>query len=80
MKYGVVILMCLLAGCTSSNEANRVLSQMGYKDIEYTGYSFFSCSNDDTFKTGFRATSPSGQKVEGVVCSGLLKGATIRLN
>lgn len=80
MKYGIVLVACVLVGCTSPKEANRVLSQAGYKDIKYTGYSFFSCGNDDTFHTGFKATSPSGQVVEGTVCSGFLKGATIRLD
>lgn len=78
-KLMMVVTIALLVGCTSNNEATRVLRQGGYKDIEYTGYSFFACSRDDAFHTGFRATSPSGEKVEGVVCSGLLKGATIRI-
>ena len=75
----LVAVIALGTGCTSSNEAERVLAANGYTDVQITGYAMFSCSEDDQFKTGFKATAPSGQKVSGAVCSGFLKGATIRL-
>ncbi|QXN67455.1 hypothetical protein [Stenotrophomonas phage BUCT608] len=94
-RFAIVALLTLaLTGCYDSQQISRdstqepaaksqaeeVLEANGYTDIELTGYAMFSCSDDDTFKTGFRAKSPAGQQVKGAVCSGWFKGATIRLN
>lgn len=68
----------VLMSCSAPDEATRVLESSGFKNVEITGYKIWGCSKDDTFHTGFVATSPNGSRVEGVVCSGLLKGATIR--
>lgn len=76
----VAFLALATSACTSPETAIRILEQNGYTNIQMTGYSFFACSEDDTFATGFQATSPTGQVVEGTVCSGLFKGATIRFN
>ena len=38
------------------------------------------CAKDDEFRTGFAATAPNGERVTGVVCSGWMKGATLRLD
>lgn len=75
-----VLSVVVLAGCTASDEAVRALSGAGYAKIEVTGYRFFGCDEKDTFSTGFKAVGPTGQPVSGVVCSGLLKGATIRVD
>lgn len=75
-----VVALGFLAACDDPNTAKRTLSQMGYTDIEITGYSLFGCGKDDDFHTGFAATSPNGLRVTGVVCSGWLKGATVRFN
>jgi hypothetical protein len=40
----------------------------------------FQCSEDDTFRTPFTAESSTGRQVTGVVCSGILKGATVRFD
>lgn len=77
-KLIAVMIVLALTGCSSSNDAVKALTGAGYTNIETHGYSFFGCSEDDAFKTKFTAVGPTGQKVEGVVCSGWLKGATIR--
>lgn len=61
--------------CTDKDNATRILEEQGYTEIEITGYSPFSCSEDDIISTGFKAKSPSGKWVKGTVCSGLLKGS-----
>lgn len=71
-------LLMLLASCTDQDGAVRVLTEQGYKDVRTTGYEFFSCGKGDNFVTGFEATSPAGVRVTGVVCSGWIKGSTIR--
>jgi major membrane immunogen (membrane-anchored lipoprotein) len=82
VKKLCLFLVCigLLSACTSPDKAREVLTSNGYKNIEITGYKPFACSDSDSFQTGFIATSPSGQKVKGTVCNGILKGATIRFD
>lgn len=74
------VLALAVAGCSDSKTAQRVLAQQGYTQIETLGPSLFGCSENDTFTTKFRAVSPAGVLVTGVVCSGWLKGATIRFD
>lgn len=71
--------LTMLVGCTSKSDAMRALSAQGFTDVRFTGYSFFACSKDDFFHTGFVAKNTQGLEVNGTVCSGLLfKGSTIR--
>ena len=77
MILGIIAIL-LLAGCTKPDEAKRVLTNEGYTNIEITGYNLFACSDEDTFKTGFRAKNRNGKIITGTVCSGVLKGSTIR--
>jgi hypothetical protein len=78
----VLILATILAfsatACTQPDQSIAVLEREGYSNIEITGYDPFGCSEDDHYRTGFRAEK-NGQQVKGVVCSGLMfKGTTIR--
>lgn len=75
-----MLLTMALAGCTDTNGAKQALAQAGYTNVEITGYTFWGCSDRDTFHTGFKATGPNGHPVKGVVCSGIFKGKTIRLD
>ncbi len=86
MKFRIALFILTLAlvlgssACTSESDAKRALTGAGYTDITWTGYKAFSCSEDDAFHTGFRAKGPTGKTVTGTVCSGVLKGSTIRLD
>lgn len=81
MKNFVIIAVAIgLVGCTAPDRSHRILTENGYTDIELTGYSWFACGQDDAFSTGFVATSPAGKRVEGTVCAGWFKGATIRFD
>ena len=82
MKRSILVCFCLIFfyGCTNDSKARSVLISQGYKDVRITGYSFMACSEDDIYSTGFNATTPSGQKVSGTVCSGWFKGSTIRFD
>lgn len=78
-KLMILSLILLCAACTSEDDARRALSSAGYTDINILGYSFFSCSKEDFFRTEFTATNYQGKTISGTVCSGLLfKDATIR--
>lgn len=73
--------MILFISCTDEKGAEKALIQNGYHPIEVGGYGFFDGSEDDVFKTRFKAYSPdSSQIIEGTVCSGWFKGKTIRLD
>lgn len=67
-----LLLICSIAlsSCTDRDKSIRVLEEQGN----------WSCSEDDTFKTGFVATSIAGKQVKGTVCSAWMKGSTIRLD
>ena len=67
-----------MAGCTNAPEAERALKAQNLEPVKVGGYAFFSCSEDDTFKTKFTAKNAKGETVTGAVCSGVLKGSTIR--
>lgn len=80
MRYILILISCLfLFGCTDEISSRRALEAQGFTEIEFTGYKFFACGDDDTFHTGFRATNPNGQRVEGTVCCGwIAKDCTVR--
>lgn len=71
----------LLAGCTDTSDKNvRLLESMGMTNVQLGGYAWFSCSEDDTFSTGFTATGVNGEQVTGALCGGFFKGTTVRFN
>jgi hypothetical protein len=81
MKWLLLSLVAICAGCTQPDIARQVLEGAGYKDIEMQGYDLFSCSKDDTFHDKFTATGPTGKRISGTVCAGLLfKNSTIRFD
>ena len=74
---------CLLfiSACTDQKGAIKNLQDLGFTDIEITGYRAFSCSEDDFYRTGFKAISPqTGNIVTGTVCGGIFKGSTVRFD
>jgi hypothetical protein len=77
-KLIITLLLLILTSCTDKIDAERTLVINDFTEIEITGYKILGCSQDDIYHTGFRATSPNGHKVEGVVCKGIFKGSTIR--
>lgn len=73
------VLAMTLTACTDPQEAKRILKAEGYTEVEMTGYSWFGCSEDDVYHTGFTGLNAAGNLVEGTVCSGLFfKNSTIR--
>ncbi|TAA12432.1 hypothetical protein EA658_10025 [Pseudoxanthomonas winnipegensis] len=77
-------LLCavLVAGCAMpADRATRALEAVGLTDIHLGGYPFPStCAESDDFARTFRARSATGKPVTGVVCGGLIKGATVRFD
>lgn len=71
-------MVLLLSGCTAPNRAKETLEKGGYSNITIGDYDWFSCGKDDYFSNEFEAVNYLGQKVQGTVCCGILKGCTIR--
>ena len=68
------------AACTDAAGTIHTVERQGFTRVSITGYRFFGCGEDDVFRTGFEAMAPNGERVTGVVCSGWLKGYTLRLD
>lgn len=79
-RFAAAAAILSLAACSDAPTAERVLADNGYTNIKTNGYAFLSCGEKDSFATSFTATSPNGRQVSGAVCSGWMKGATIRFN
>lgn len=83
MKYFVFYFLCiiLLASCTNKDGATKALKDAGYHPVNVGGYAIWGCGEDDFYHTKFKAYSPDSSRiVTGVVCQGILKGKTIRLD
>lgn len=81
MKRLILLSLVVLCSCSSKNDfknGKKQLESMGYTHIENTGYTMFCCSNEDSFKTGFKAKDKNGNTVKGCLCSTFFKGVTIR--
>lgn len=84
MKTKLVLLgaacAALLSACdVPSDQATAALSAYGFKNIQLRGYAAFGCDEKDTYHTKFTAIGANGKQVDGVICSGVLKGATVRI-
>lgn len=79
MSKVLMVSLLLVAGCAPGNErAMKALRGAGYTDIKLGNYPFFMCGRDDGLNVEFSAKGPSGARVEGAVCCGMLKGCTVR--
>jgi hypothetical protein len=77
MKRFAVLLM--LVACTDETSSRRALENQGFTNINFQGYDFAACSEDDAYHTKFIATNPQGKRVDGVVCCGFaFKACTVR--
>jgi len=77
----VSLFLLTLQSCTSDagfQTGKDQLENQGYTDVQNTGYSAFCCDEKDTFSDGFSCKSKNGKVVTGCICSGLMKGVTIR--
>lgn len=79
-KVLAIGLLLTLGACSDAPTAVRAVENSGMTEARTTGYRFFGCDEKDTFHTGFVARNTKGQEVTGVVCSGWLKGATVRFD
>jgi hypothetical protein len=74
-------------GCqVSQSDAEDVLGDEGFHDVVVEDWAPFSCSDDDTFKSHFRAErnvvnadgTVTVREVHGTICCGWWKDCTVR--
>ena len=76
-----LLLVAMMFSCTNEEGAKDALLDAGYHPIKIGGYGWFDGGEDDWYVTKFKAYSPDSTRlVKGVVCEGLFKGKTIRLD
>lgn len=83
MRYGILTIILaasIVSACSDSDGAKRALEDAGMEQVRTEGWSLFGCDEKDTFHTRFSAVNHNGRKVSGIVCSGWLKGSTIRFD
>ena len=68
-----------LSSCNLQSDARNILEAEGYTNIKVTQPIYLHrCGSDDNAGTGFTATK-NNRQIEGVVCTGVLKGSTVRV-
>ena len=78
-RITLLITFLLTAACTSERDVEKYAKMEGWESYKVEGYGIFACSEKDVFSTKFTAVK-GGKTFSGVICSGFLKGATLRLN
>ena len=77
--YTILLIFCL--GCTNNKDfikGKKQLENQGYNKTIHNQYLLYQCDDKDNYSSGFTALDKKGNKVEGCICSGVLKGVTIR--
>ena len=76
-----IIILNTGASCTDVEGSRKALKDAGYHPIHVGGYDMFNGDKSDFYITKFKAyTADSSAIVTGVVCKGIFKGKTIRLD
>jgi len=78
----VCLAIVILSGCIpmSDERATRAVQAAGMTDVQITGVPIWGCGEEDTVRAKFEAKDRSGNRVTGVVCGGIFKGATVRVD
>ena len=80
-KLIYIFVLFFFISCASDKDFEKgkeQLENMGYTNVENTGYEGFCCGDGDVNSTGFKCLNKKGEVVEGCFCSGAAKGLTIR--
>ena len=84
MKYLLPFLFCIGCSCNIDDDvAYHAMLSAGYSDIKILEkFEFFpawhGCSEGDMVAFKVSAINPAGKLVNATVCSGVIKGSTIR--
>lgn len=67
-----------LTGCQKKEDVEKYARIEKWESYQLTGACWFSCGKGDLYMTGFEAVK-NGERFFGCVCSGVFKGATLRI-
>ena len=59
-------------------QSEQAIKDLGYSQVEYQGWAWYACGEDDNFSLKYTAVSQSGRQVTLAACSGFFKGVTVR--
>ena len=80
----IITTMTALLLCTSCASdqtfavSEQAIADQGYTNIQYQGWAWMACGEDDSFALKYSANAPNGRSVTLVACSGVFKGVTVR--
>ncbi len=74
------LILAVAIGIPDIDGATKTVDQMGFTPIKVGGFAPFQCGQGDLFATRFSAKNSKGDTVNGVVCKGIFKGSTLRLD
>lgn len=69
----------LTTGCKKESDVAKYAKIEKWESYKTTGTCWFSCGEGDLYMTSFEATK-DGERFSGCVCSGIFKGATLRID
>lgn len=72
-------IFALVANRPSDADIIAVVESQGYTNVAVGGPDVWACGEDDEYSREFTAVGMNGLPVLGVVCSGINKGATVRI-
>lgn len=67
----------MTATAPTEDQYNKILSSEGFTEVQYNGYAFLGCGENDFYRESFTGIK-NGVTVSGVLCSSSFKGTTIR--
>ena len=71
------VVLLFLVSCTDETSVKNYAEIHEWDSYEITGYRLWGCTEDDFYRTGFKATK-NGKLFTGIVCKGLFfKGASL---
>lgn len=79
-KFFIVVAVIGLSACTDVEGARKTIKDYGMSPVKVEGYSLFGCGQGDFYHTKFTAMNTQGREVSGIICKGLFKNSTMRLN
>ena len=63
---------------SNPTDSSKVLEKQGYTNVKFIGVDYWGCGKGDVKNDKFEVTNSAGNRFSVTVCSGFLKGSTVR--
>lgn len=78
---GAPILAASLGGCdVEKSRGTAALEAQGMTGILIGSHAWLGCDRNDFFSSKFQAIGANGKPISGVLCQGVFKGITVRID